>query len=60
MLSLLAVLLFSAVQSAVVRLSRSPQEEAEANPFWWCDPTQPGYGFYLNQGIKDWCLENAA
>ena len=44
---------------SLVRVVRSPQEEEAANPFWWCDPTQPGYAFYLVQGIKDWCAENA-
>ena len=79
MMTLMMVLLFSAVHSAVVRsvkgdpsgsvfishflvrVARSPQEEEEpANPFWWCDPTQAGYGFYLVKGIKEWCAENAA
>ena len=42
------------------RLRRSPQEEGEAPALpWWCDPAQPGYAFYNNQAIKDWCEANA-
>ena len=41
--------------------SRVVREDAgsdEASPFWWCDPGQAGYGFYLAPGIKTWCEEN--
>ena len=24
---------------------------------WWCDPAQPGYGFYVFKGIKVLCKE---
>ena len=37
----------------------SEGEVGAASPFWWCDPGQAGYGFFLAKGIKEWCKENA-
>ena len=35
-------------------------DEEGSSPFWWCDPGQAGYGFFLVPGIKTWCQENDA
>merc|ERR1712128_205042 len=49
--------------SASIRVARDKGSDPagdEANPFWWCDPAQSGYGAFLLQGIKTWCAENAS
>merc|ERR1712107_734919 len=49
----------SLVQTATLRVAREAQDDAAENPFWWCDPNQAGYGFYLVPAIKEWCSTNA-
>ena len=47
------------IMCRVARDKGSDTGADEANPFWWCDSAQAGYGAFLFQGIKDWCAENS-